>query len=281
MQKEIIHFEEITIPIKLQHHDMYKPSAGFREMHAHVALEIIKVNSGELICDVNGEQIHVYSGDVIFINSNIAHKLSYPKADFTYMQIDINYFLEKNNDNQFSKLYEFISHTKAKPYLIFSNHKEIQEILNKIDVKYYEKQVGSRWYLKAYIYELIAFMYSHFFLTTATVSEKQMEKMKPVVRYINDNFRTPINLDNICTAIGYSKYSVCHYFKAATGSTVFEYINFLRVDYSVEKLKCKGKSILEIANDSGFSSQTYFNRVFKDMIGCSPSVYRKFLIEKI
>ena len=36
-------------------------------------------------------------------------------------------------------------------------------------------------------------------------------------------------------------------------------------------------SILEIAIDCGFSSATYFNRVFRNFFGCAPSVYRKFL----
>lgn len=280
MEKEIIRFEEFALPIKLYNLNM-REGTTYRGMHSHIAVEIVKVKSGELSCCINNEIIHLNSDEIIFINSNTGHRLYSRNAEISYMHIDINFFIENSNNNEFSKLYEFISHTKAKPYMIFSNNKEIQGILDKINVKYYENQMNSRWYIKAYIYELIAFMYSQSFIMAPIISVKQIEKIKPIVSYIDANFRSSIMLDEICAAVSYNRYGVCHYFKSITGSTVFEYINFLRVDFAVEKLKQKGNTILEIAIESGFSSPTYFNRVFKSIIGCSPSVYKKFFADRL
>jgi len=77
--------------------------------------------------------------------------------------------------------------------------------------------------------------------------------------------------------VKYSKYTVCHTFKTVTGATIFDYLNFIRVRHAAERLREKDSSILEIATACGFSSATYFNRVFKSFFGCSPSVYRKML----
>lgn len=279
MEKEIISYEEIALPIKLYNLNMVEGNI-YRGMHSHVAVEIVKVKSGEINCKINNEVIHLNTGEVIFINSNVGHRLYSNNAEISYLQIDIDFFAENTNDNEFSKLYKFISHIEDKPYLMFSNNEEIQNILFKIDAKYYENHISSRWYIKAYIYELIAFMYSKSFITRPMISKKQIEKIQPIVGYINANFRNPITLVEICDKLNYNKYVLCHCFKSATGSTIFDYINFLRVDFAVEKLKQKDSSILEIAIDSGFSSPTYFNRVFKNIIGCSPSVYRKFFSEK-
>jgi len=175
-------------------------------------------------------------------------------------------------------LYAFISHTKAKPYLIFKDNNEITALLQKINTKYYEEPKESRWYVKAYLYELVAFMYSQSFITGLTLSGEQIKKIEQVVRFIDANFKLPITLEDICSAAKYNKYTVCHTFKSVTGATIFDYINFLRVQSAVEKLRQKNNSVLEIATECGFSSATYFNRVFKNIIGCSPSVYRKLLM---
>lgn len=278
MEKEIIRFEENDLPINLFQIGM-RQRGSYLGMHSHVAVEVVEVKSGELQCHINNEVVCLASGEVIFINSNIGHMLYAEDAQISYMQIDVNFFAENTDDNEFSKLYEFVSRSKAKSYMRFSANREVREILDKIHTRYDDDQAGSRWYLKAYIYELIAFMYAQSFIVPPMISGKQMEKIKHIVRYIDENFRAPITLDEICAAVGYNKYAVCHYFKSVTGATVFDYINFLRVRFAVEKLKQKENSILEIATDSGFSSPTYFNRVFKNLIGCCPSVYRKFIME--
>ena len=177
-------------------------------------------------------------------------------------------------------LYAFISHTKAKPYAVFDNTGEITQLLDKIMAKYDDTDKENGWYLRAYLYELVAFMYSRRFLFPFTIPRERIEKIEQIVDYVDRNFKTYITLEDICAAVQYNKYTICHTFKSVTGSTIFDYINFLRVHSSVEELQETGKSILEIAIDCGFSSSIYFNRVFKSFYGCSPSVYRKLLTKK-
>lgn len=277
MEKEIIRFDKNDLPIKLYRLNM-RQDGNYLGMHSHVAVEVVEVKSGELQCHINNEVVQLCSGEIIFINSNTGHRLLSENAEISYMQIDLNFFTENADNNEFSRLCEFVAQSKAKSHLLFHKNPEIKEILDKIHGRYYENQESSRWYLKAYIYELIAFMYSQSFIVPPTMSVKQIEKIKWIVGYIDANFRSPITLEEICAAVGYNKYGICHCFKSVTGATVFDYINFLRVRLAVEKLKQKENSILEIAADSGFSSPTYFNRVFKRFFGCSPSVYRKLLV---
>ena len=275
MEKEIIRDQEFCLPIVL-HQLRMKGGESYRGMHSHAAIEIVEVQSGVLYCDLNGETISVYPNQVLFINTNTGHRLSSDYAQIRYMHMDTGILKEASEDTS-SKLHTFILRTKAKPYMICSNNQEITELLHKINVKYYGETQENRWYLKAYLYELVAFMYAQSFLTPLWVSKEQIKKIEQVVRYIEGHFKLPITLDEICSEVMYNKYTVCHTFKEVTGSTVFDYINFLRIHYAIERLKEKDNSILEIAAESGFSSATYFNRVFKNMVGCSPSVYRKLM----
>jgi len=277
LEKEIIRYEKFNLPVKLYDLTMHK-GIVYRGMHSHVAIEIVEVKSGVLDCYINNSLIKVYPKQILFINRNTGHRLYSDNAEITYMHFDISIFEENTNDNEFSKIYAFISHTKAKPYLVFGNNEEITDLLHKIKTKYYQNPKESHWYLKAYLYELVAFMYSQLFITPFSFSNLEIKKIEPIVKYIDNNFKAPITLNDICSAVKYNKYTTCHTFKEVTGATIFDYINFLRVHNAVEKLKQKDNSVLDIATESGFSSATYFNRVFKCVIGCSPSVYRKFLI---
>ena len=278
MEKEIICFENFNLPMKIHHLHM-KASNNYRGMHSHMAVEIVQVKSGILNCCVNDDIITVYPKQIIFINSNTGHKLYSENAEVFYYQVDISLLQENINDAKLLKLHSFILNTRVKSYLIVNDNDEITELLNRINIKYYENSKESYWYEKAYLYELVAFMYSQGFIIPLTISEEQFKKIEQVVHYIDTNFKSPITLEEISSLVKYNKYTICHTFKAVTGSTIFEYINFSRVHYAVEKLKETENSILEIATECGFSSATYFNRVFKSFFGCSPSVYKKLLSE--
>jgi len=198
-------------------------------------------------------------------------------AQIEYLHVDIGLLEEKPEEDAISMLHSFISHAQANPYLIFSHNQELAEILAKIKIRYAGDIKENRWYLKAYLYELAAFMYAQSFIASLEISVEKIKKIEEVVRFIYRNFQLPITLDDICTSVKYSKYTVCHTFKTVTGATIFDYLNFIRVRHAAERLREKDSSILEIATACGFSSATYFNRVFKSFFGCSPSVYRKML----
>lgn len=276
MEKEIICFENFNLPMKIHHLHM-KASNNYRGIHSHIAIEIVVVKSGTLNCCVDEKTIMLHPEQIIFINSNMRHRLYSENAEIVYYQVDISLLQEHANDNKLSKLYFFILRSQVKPYLVFDDNNEIKELLNKINIIYYENSEESYWYKKAYLYQLVAFMYSQSFILSLMISNEQFQKIEPVVYYIDTHFKSPITLDDIGALVKYNKYTICHTFKAITGSTIFEYINFIRVQYAVEKLRDPKNTILYIATECGFSSATYFNKVFKNYIGCSPSVYRKLL----
>lgn len=280
MEKEIIRFENFNLPIKIRHLHMTQNS-NYRGMHSHMTVEIVEVKTGILNCFVNDNVIEVHPKQTIFINSNTGHKLYSENAEILYYQVDISLLQEGISNDKLSKLYSFISRTRVRPYLILNDNTEITNLLNKINTKYFNDSQENRWYIKGYLYELIAFMYSQAFIVPLVISEEQYKKIEQVVEFIDANFKLPITLEKIGSLVKYNKYTICHSFKAVTGSTIFEYINFLRVHYAVEKLKETENSILEIATDCGFSSATYFNKVFKRFFGCSPSVYRKLISKNI
>ena len=275
MEKEIIRFNKPGFPIKI-HRMRMQADKLYRGIHSHMAVEIVAVKSGALTCRISGNEIVLQSGQILLINSNIGHKLCSSNADIVYMQVDISGYMEGSDGGEFAKLYDFILRVNARPYMVFSRNGELAEILRKIDTKYEEDSASSKWYLKAYLYELVAFLCAHSFVKPVDAFALKIEKIEPAVRYIDENFDQPITLEDICAGAGYNKYALCRTFKAVTGQTVFAYVNFLRIREAVKKLVEKKYTVMEIAAECGFSTAAYFNRVFKSVMGCAPSQYRKY-----
>lgn len=64
-------------------------------------------------------------------------------------------------------------------------------------------------------------------------------------------------------------------FKAATGETPVHYLLLVRVARARERLETSITSVAEIAWDLGYSDVNAFRKVFLDLVGLTPSDYRK------
>jgi len=99
--------------------------------------------------------------------------------------------------------------------------------------------------------------------------------MAKAMEYINKNISCEIRVDDVCKAVGISKYHFCREFKKHTGLTVMEYILKTRIVLAKNDLLKTNLSITEISEQNGFSSVSYFCRAFKEEEKLSPLQYRK------
>lgn len=95
------------------------------------------------------------------------------------------------------------------------------------------------------------------------------------IQYINDHIAEEITIDDICAVVHMSKYHFCRRFKSILGITVMEYILKTRLAAAKTMLKEEDHSISEISEKCGFSSISYFCRVFKEETGMTALSYRK------
>ncbi len=106
-------------------------------------------------------------------------------------------------------------------------------------------------------------------------SIKNAELIKAAIKYINENYKNDITLADIS---GYIKLNPSYFsaiFKKETGIGFSDYVNKVRVDESKRLLSDTRISILDIALDVGFESQSYFTKVFKKFTGMTPKQYRE------
>jgi two-component system response regulator YesN len=99
-------------------------------------------------------------------------------------------------------------------------------------------------------------------------------KIQKALLFINNNYMNKITLDMVAEKACTSKYHFSREFKKIMGYTYQEYLNRLRMEKARKLLKDTGLSITEAAFAVGYTDLTSFERVFKRIVGCTPSRYK-------
>jgi transcriptional regulator GlxA family with amidase domain len=109
----------------------------------------------------------------------------------------------------------------------------------------------------------------------AAMSTIAEEKIKNVIKYINENYLTEITREDLAGSVGVHPDSLGKQFKKYTGYKLGDYINELRVNEAARRLREEDTNIIDIAFDVGFESVRTFNRIFPKFMNETPNNYRK------
>lgn len=110
-----------------------------------------------------------------------------------------------------------------------------------------------------------------------SIKDNQLSKNK-IVRdidsYILNHYRQQINLDKIASDLHVSKSYLCRVYKKERKISIIDALNRHRVYVAKHFLKTTDKKILDVANEVGFDSSSYFSTVFSKYEGVSPKEYK-------
>ena len=92
--------------------------------------------------------------------------------------------------------------------------------------------------------------------------------------FIKTHQSEDLSLGQVAKAVSMSTFYFCKMFKRVTGINFTDYLSRVRVEKAKNLLLNPNLRVSEIAYEVGFQSLTHFNRVFKRILGQSPTVYR-------
>lgn len=94
-------------------------------------------------------------------------------------------------------------------------------------------------------------------------------------QYLDENYRQNVTLDELAELIGLSKFHLSRSFKQYTGFAPKQYVNRVRITKACHLLSSTELSVAQVSEKMGYHSPFYFSEQFKNIIGYSPSEYRK------
>lgn len=106
---------------------------------------------------------------------------------------------------------------------------------------------------------------------------KHPDTSKPVAQcmeYIYANIQKRVTVEDLADFTGLSPSHLSRLFKKETGVFVSDYIREKKVERAQELLRFSDFSLIKIATDLSFSSQSHFTQVFHDFTGMTPKKYR-------
>ena len=106
------------------------------------------------------------------------------------------------------------------------------------------------------------------------VSDLSEERIKIIIEFINDNYDTDLNRENLANAVDMNPDHLSRVFNQYTGKKIIEYVNTIRIEKAKKKLINSPYSIIDIAFSVGFDSLRTFYRYFVNETGITPSEYR-------
>lgn len=99
--------------------------------------------------------------------------------------------------------------------------------------------------------------------------------IRKVVEYLQLNSSQKISLSDLAKLAGLSESYLTKTFKAEVGSTISQYIAYLRCSQAADLLRNTQRSIQEISNYVGYEDNNYFVKVFRKQFNMTPSEYRE------
>ncbi|MBP7402907.1 MAG: helix-turn-helix domain-containing protein [Clostridia bacterium] len=95
------------------------------------------------------------------------------------------------------------------------------------------------------------------------------------VRYLHENYSSAIDVGSLAGRIGLNRSYFGTVFRNATGLTVKEYLNRIRVDHAENLLVSGEFPVKDVAARCGFEDPFYFCKVFRRFKGLPPSEFAR------
>ena len=148
---------------------------------------------------------------------------------------------------------------------------------DKLKAAYFSTRVLSQQEHEATV-KLLQIFAQHLSLLANQIVVQEQNAEPPVItrakEFIDQHQTEDISLGQVAKAVNISTFYFCKMFKKVTGINFTDYVSRVRIENAKNLLLNPNLRVSEIAYEVGFQSLTHFNRVFKKVIGQSPTEYR-------
>ena len=146
-----------------------------------------------------------------------------------------------------------------------------------IEAAYFKTRVMEPQQYQAMV-DLLAIFADHLSILANQLAVRREHAEAPMVSrakaFIAEHQADELSLGRVAKASNTSTFYFCKMFKKATGLNFTEYLSRVRIEKAKGLLIDPHRRVSEVAYEVGFQSLTHFNRVFRRVVGASPTVYR-------
>lgn len=248
---------------KNYHYNAYVYTDTVYHSHFHGNFELIYVLQGCLDLTLGGAGDSLLQGEMILISPYMVHGFTVGKNSRIWVGVFSDEYVQA-----FANLHAQTQYSK------FSCDTATAALLK--EQLFFEGQPEQ--------YLCIASLYTvcHLCIKNAVPLQVrgELNPIRGIIEYISENLDNDVNLRDLSARFGYEYHYFSALFHQWFGMNFKAFLNVFRFEKACTLLLQDDKDITEIHRACGFSCIRNFNRVFKQLAGCTPSEYRKSAAER-
>lgn len=264
-------------------------------LHTHDFIEIAYVCDGKGYHVYNDTTYPVSKGDLYIINSRTPHcfyptdqnnsehlvvyNLCFLPQFIDTINIRLSILTELTDIMLYKSLYEEEIIYTPDLKLSGSMRTEIEQLYEKMYMEFTSEELNYMDILRLSLCELLLKIHRFYKInhtqTESTVFRYRRQLISDCIQYLRENYSQKITIEELSNNFFLSKSYLSSLFRQATGSSVVEYLQHIRIDKACELLTDTDLSITEISALVGYTDYRFFNKSFKKITGCTAQQYRK------
>ena len=285
--------------------DVYRPVEGFPHMacyeelalrpggfvpwHWHADVEFLWIMQGGVRLDTGSHSYALHTGEGAFINSNMLHykePLPGPSPVVLNQLFDVQ-LLAGGHKNIFGRKYITpVIECRELEAMIFlpsiTPQRQIIELFRHSYDAAEQREYGYEFIVRndlSSLWCLLCKEAAPVVQAKKAVSSQGEERIKKMMLYIRDHYSEKISLEQIAGAANISERESLRCFRDMLNTTPFSYLMDYRVRRAASLIRETDRSITDIAYACGFFGTSYFGKIFKRCMDCTPGQYRKLCRE--
>lgn len=253
--------------------------------HYHPEFELVYVEAIAGIRHVGKNISSFVESDLVLIGSNVPHLNFDYGLQTEYKQIVVQ-FKEDFFPNTIVSTAEFadIRALFDKAYLGLSFYGKTKE---QVVIKLKEIQHKSNFNSLLELFEILNIMATSSEVNQLNTEDTRIKmfmndkiRMGTIYDYIHENYDKKPDVNAIASNVHLSTAAFCRYFKKQTNMTFTEFVNQYRITQA-KTLLLKHHNVSEVVYAVGFESMSYFNKLFKSLVGETPSSFKKRVFSQV
>ncbi len=281
--KHDIAFDNRLLPYKL-YQTQVKDGQPDILLHWHPEVEIQFIREGSARYHINNTYFDSQPGDIILMSPHAIHSI-HPHENTPHVTDTLQFHLDMLGYSRTDQTSLYYLNPLQKAQVTFlpriqehdPGYQAIKTCLLEIfeGITAHDRHFELR--LTGQLFELIYLLFYYRYVIKKENDDmyRKSEKIRDIIDVIHQQYQDKLTIDQLAQQMGYSKAHFMTVFKQFTGVSCIEFIIQVRLQKSTELLSNTLLSVLEIANQVGFTNLSNFNRQFKRYYHLSPTAYRK------
>lgn len=262
---------EDTFDVKV----MYEQFADTEEPHFHEFIEIIYIMKGKGVLNVNGFDMPVHPGTLVYLLPLHVHALKCTSNTLVFYRITYSValmlYLNTSNKDKEAGVYNI---EYGMP-LVELKRKDQHYVMNALHL--HENMIGSTNHSisVATVATLTAIFNSAAYKSIQEIQLHDKPVAWSILEYVTINYYKPLDLSKIAHHFQLSSSQVNSALKLLTGLNFSQNLNAIRVRNAEAIMEITDLSITKIAGIVGYNNDAALHKQFKKIRKISPNAYRK------